>query len=47
MAVLIAVAEELLKEERHRVKDKPPTWRFSGRWFNSGPYANRRPHPVN
>jgi len=47
MAVLIAVAEELLKEERQRVKDKPPTWRFSGRWFNSGPYANRRPHHLN
>jgi hypothetical protein len=43
LAVLLAVAEELLKEERMRVKDKPPSWRFSGRWFNSGPYANRRP----
>jgi hypothetical protein len=47
MAALIAAAEELLKAERRRVKDKPLTWRFSGRWFNSGPYANRRPHPVN
>jgi hypothetical protein len=47
MAVLIAAAEELLKEERARVVDKPPTWRFSGRWFNAGPYANRRPHHLN
>ena len=47
MAVLIAAAEELLKAERPRVKDKPPTWRFSGRWFNAGPYANRRPHVLN
>jgi hypothetical protein len=47
MAALVAAAEVLLKEERRRVKDKPPTWRFSGRWFNSGPYALRRPHHVN
>jgi hypothetical protein len=47
MAALVAAAEVLLKEERRRVKDKPPAWRFSGRWFNSGPYALRRPHHVN
>jgi hypothetical protein len=48
MAALMAAAEELLKSERPRVKDtKPPTWRFSGRWFNAGPYANRRPHVLN
>jgi hypothetical protein len=47
MAALIAAAEELLKQERRRVKDKPPAWRFSGRWFNSGPYALRRPHHLN
>jgi hypothetical protein len=48
MAALLAAAEELLKGERPRVKDnKPPTWRFSGRWFNAGPYANRRPHVLN
>jgi hypothetical protein len=29
------------------VKDTAPAWRFSGRWFNSGPYALRRPHHVN
>jgi hypothetical protein len=47
MAALIAAATELLKEERRRVTDKPPAWRFSGRWFNSGPYAMRRPHHLN
>ncbi|MFY9783896.1 MAG: hypothetical protein WAK12_10250 [Acidimicrobiales bacterium] len=46
MAALIAAAEVLLKDERRRMKDKPPSWRFSGRWFNSGPYANRRPQRV-
>ncbi|MGH3732323.1 MAG: hypothetical protein ACRDVC_02950 [Acidimicrobiales bacterium] len=47
MAALVAATEVLLKEERRRVKDKPPSWRFSGRWFNSGPYAMRRPHHLN
>jgi hypothetical protein len=47
MAALIAAAEELLKTERRRIKDKAPSWRFSGRWFNAGPYANRRPHVLN
>lgn len=43
MAALVAAAEELLKAERRRVKDAAPAWRFSGRWFNSGPYSGRRP----
>ena len=44
MAALIAAAEELLVEERRRVKNnKPSAWRFSGRSFNTGPYADRRP----
>jgi hypothetical protein len=47
MAALIAAAEELLKVPRPRVKDKPPAWRFSGRWFNAGPFALRRPHHLN
>jgi hypothetical protein len=47
MAALVTAAELLLKEERRRVKDTAPAWRFSGRWFNSGPYALRRPHHVN
>jgi hypothetical protein len=47
MAALIAAAEELLKAERRRVLDQPPAWRFSGRWFNSGPFSLRRPHHLN
>jgi len=47
MAALIAAAEELLKPGRARVKDKLPSWRFSGRWFNAGPFALRRPHHLN
>jgi len=23
--------------------ERVPAWRFSGRWFNAGRYANRRP----
>ncbi|MDE2281625.1 MAG: hypothetical protein KGJ92_02495 [Actinomycetales bacterium] len=23
--------------------ERAPAWRFSGRWFNAGRYANRRP----
>ncbi|MHB2027874.1 MAG: hypothetical protein ACYCPT_03545 [Acidimicrobiales bacterium] len=47
MAALVAAAEELLKIERQRVQDGPPVWRFSGRWFNAGPYTLRRPHHLN
>jgi hypothetical protein len=43
MAALIAAAEEILRRDVTRVVDRPSSWRFSGRWFNSGPYANRRP----
>jgi hypothetical protein len=47
MAALVAVAEELLKAERQRDRDTPPSWRFSGRWFNAGPFTLRRPHHAN
>lgn len=47
LAALVAAAEELLKDERRRVVDRPPVWRFSGRWFNAGRYALRRPHHLN
>jgi hypothetical protein len=45
MAALEAAAEEILKEQSEQTiaVDTVPSWRFSGRWFNSGPYANRRP----
>ncbi|MDE3007950.1 MAG: hypothetical protein KGJ10_04665 [Acidobacteriota bacterium] len=44
MAAVIAAAEELLRVERRRLADVTPRWRFSGRWFNSGPFTHRRPH---
>ncbi len=47
MAALIAVAEALLRDEREIVEDEVPAWRFSGRWFNAGPFAMRRPDPLN
>jgi hypothetical protein len=47
MAAVIAVAEELLKSERQRDRDSAPSWRFSGRWFNAGPFTLRRPHHAN
>jgi hypothetical protein len=45
MAALLAVAEEMISEQAIQIAavDVVPSWRFSGRWFNSGPYANRRP----
>jgi hypothetical protein len=47
MAALVAVAEELLRQRETPDLDGPPAWRFSGRWFNAGPYALRRPHHLN
>jgi hypothetical protein len=46
MAALVVAAEELLKSQAQIVADAPPSWRFSGRWFNAGPYAYRRPYRV-
>jgi hypothetical protein len=46
LAALVAVAEELLKEPTVVMVDRVPNWRFSGRWFNAGPFANRRPVHV-
>jgi hypothetical protein len=45
LVALRAVAEELLTERvtLAREEDLVPVWRFSGRWFNTGPYAHRRP----
>ncbi len=48
LAALVAVAEEFLSSASAVVAtDAVPVWRFSGRWFNAGPYSNRRPHPLN
>ena len=43
LAALVAAAEEVLNVAPTNVPDSVPSWRFSGRWFNSGPYAMRRP----
>ena len=42
-AAVVAAAQEILLEQRVVPLDSAPTWRFSGRWFNAGPYATRRP----
>lgn len=43
LAALVAVAQELLQRPVTAAADPVPNWRFSGRWFNAGPFANRRP----
>jgi hypothetical protein len=43
LAALVAAAEEVLKAVSNVVADNAPSWRFSGRWFNAGPYSMRRP----
>ncbi|MGC1419794.1 MAG: hypothetical protein WA786_06710 [Acidimicrobiales bacterium] len=47
-AAVMAALEEVMKEQAQRnlVANAVPAWRFSGRWFNSGPYANRRPQRI-
>jgi hypothetical protein len=42
-AAVLAAVEELLLSQQVVPVDTAPTWRFSGRWFNSGPYSMRRP----
>ena len=44
-AAVMAAVEEMLKVEAEQVLaiDTVPNWRFSGRWFNAGPYTMRRP----
>lgn len=46
MAALLVAAQELLRTQALVVSDPLPSWRFSGRWFNAGPYALRRPYRV-
>jgi hypothetical protein len=44
LAALTAAAEEILQNDTAMVVvDQVPNWRFSGRWFNSDPFSNRRP----
>lgn len=44
LAAVIAAATELLRAPSADYEDGPPSWRFSGRWFNAGRFALRRPH---
>lgn len=47
-AAVIAAAQELLRTRVEDVNDdETPAWRFSGRWFNAGPFAMRRPRGIN
>ena len=47
-AAVIAAVQELLRAPvEDVVVDETPPWRFSGRWFNAGPFAMRRPHGFN
>ena len=41
LAALVAAAEELLRQQKSRAVavDPVPNWRFSGRWFNAGHFA--------
>lgn len=44
LAALVAALEEVLRSEKTvAVVDQVSSWRFSGRWFNDSPFANRRP----
>jgi hypothetical protein len=44
LAALVAAVEEVMRSEKTAaVVDQAPVWRFSGRWFNAAPFANRRP----
>lgn len=44
MAALLAAAEEVAASmAAPSAVDETPAWRFSGRWFNRGPLADRRP----
>ncbi len=40
----VSAAFSVLAAARPAVEGgRVPAWRFSGRWFNAGRYANRRP----
>jgi len=44
LAAVVTVAEQVFKSPSAIEVDNVPSWRFSGRWFDAGPYALRRPH---
>ncbi|NNN00887.1 MAG: hypothetical protein HKL86_03535 [Acidimicrobiaceae bacterium] len=45
VAVIVAVAVAMSSLSPNHVveNDETPAWRFSGRWFNRGPFSLRRP----
>jgi hypothetical protein len=44
VAAVVAVLSEVMAKRSVTKADHTPPWRFSGRWFNNGPYtASRRP----
>jgi hypothetical protein len=49
LAALVAVAQEIMAQQKSRpvMVEPVPNWRFSGRWFNAGHFANRRPRLFN
>jgi hypothetical protein len=42
-ALVVALNEVLRPRLVVAEEDAAPSWRFSGRWFNAGRYALRRP----
>ena len=43
IAAVSAAVALLATPRRVQEGGRVPPWRFSGRWFNAGRYANRRP----
>ena len=43
LAAVVAAVLELSRTAPALEADRVPGWRFSGRWFNVGPYSGRRP----
>jgi hypothetical protein len=45
LAALVAAAQEIMLQQKSvpLIVDPVPNWRFSGRWFNTSNFSNRRP----
>lgn len=44
LAALVSAAQEVLRVRAlAQPMERTPAWRFSGRWFNHGPFDQRRP----
>ena len=46
-ALVVATSVLLARGPLLEAPDLVPAWRFSGRWFNVGRFALRRPHRLN